>query len=154
MHQRGDYFVLLDPDGSDPNGWLSVIVRANTGVFYEAQCAGVHTMTERAEGFLVPASGIGAANKRVAWKELTDVFHRGKICLSPRLGEGHRLDASRIETLRETIAIIPFWTLTRGGRGELVTMALDETQLGNAVEGWVPVTTPYGDGVLTWPNCD
>ena len=51
-------YVSLDPDGmAGGTGWLYVVVRAQTGVFYKQQYGGTACRQGQVEGFLVPVYG-------------------------------------------------------------------------------------------------
>ena len=56
--------------------------------------------------------------------------------------------------LRGAVNELPFWHLDDDGRTHRSRLELDASRLSEAVEGWVPVKTPLGPGVLVWPNCD
>jgi len=148
--------VELDPDGTQGDDWLYVIVEADTGVVYTNQCAGFATEHRKCQGYLVPVEGckIDPLEGRVDPAELAAIFHDGAICL----GYGQDvapLPDERLEALDAAIRAIPFWTVNPG-RAERTrhTLLLDRSQLTRLAEAWVPVITPVGRGILVWKNCD
>jgi hypothetical protein len=65
------------------------------------------------------------------------------------------LPPDRLDALRAILASISFWGSEEGaGEKRRVGLRLDEDRLGELVEAWVPVSTPDGPAILTWPNCD
>lgn len=142
--------VFIDPDGTHGD-YVYVIVLARTGVEYGAQCEGVCTSERWAEGYLVPVQGLAVdAHDRVNWSELYDAFNRGG-CAHNRADFSAR---EHIGLLRSAVRKIPFWTSSLGGDDERGALDVDESRIDEAVEAWLPVTTPAGPGVLVWPNCD
>ena len=144
--------MFLDPDctGGDVVG---VIVRRATGVAYGSQCEGLMTADRYLEGYFVPISGLrfDPDAGRVDVATLRSVFHAGGRCLHA----SSAFDASEcVDALRSAVAEIPFWWEDAEGESHRAQLALDEPRLAEAVEGWVPVLTPSGPGVLIWPNCD
>ncbi len=156
--------VVVDPDGTGQS-YLGVIVQHATGVEYEQQCAGVECAMRTVEGYYVPLGGwkTDPDAGRVEWDELTNVFHRGVGPVGcpfggapwPSGSTNLRLPADRLEELRSAVAAIPYWGPEDGPENQRRTgLRLDETRLGELAEAWVPVITPDGPGILTWPNCD
>lgn len=154
-------FVFIDPDGT-AHDYLGVIVSHPTGIVYIQQCAGVETLMRSLEGYLVPVGGItfDPAQGSISSQGLTVTFHENGGCTYGGEGIGDpprapRLPPDRISQLRAIVESIPYWTALESGetsrRGQL---RLDETRLAEIVEAWVPVMTPEGCGILTWPNCD
>ena len=144
--------VFLDPDGSGGDV-LGVIVLGATGVEYGTQCAGIRTDERYVEGYFVPISGLvfDAEEGRIDVRILRAVFHVGDTCLHG--SDGFDL-AERVAALRHAVSKIPFWYTDAGGEMRRSQLELDVSRLHEAVESWVPVITPRGRAVLTWPNCD
>jgi len=139
--------ILIDPDGTQGNNWLYVIVEGTTGVVYESQCAGTTNEAREAEGFLVPVTGakLDAAEGSVDPMQLRAVFHNGTNCCS----DGMLLCNQKLRTLEHLISTIPYWSRTKRG-----CLELDHSRLDELVEAWVPVITADGPGILVWNNCD
>lgn len=138
-------YVFLDPDGmAGGTSWLYVVVYGRTGVFYQQQYGGTACRRGQVEGFLVPVFGPASL------AQLCDLF------------EGHfrgagtwnyRWQAGEVERLRKAVAGIRYWS----SDGETETphpLRLDEQQLCEADEAWIPVLTPDGSGILVWFNSD
>ncbi|MET0134978.1 MAG: DUF6210 family protein [Kibdelosporangium sp.] len=136
-------FVSLDPDGM-ADGWLYVIVTAETGVFYQQQFGGTACRQGQAEGFLVPVDGSDALG---ALRELfeKDFGGAGTWDYSWRDDEQDKLN--------RIIAGIRYWA-SDGHTEEPHDLRLDESRMREADEAWVPVLTPDGPGVLVWSNSD
>lgn len=136
--------VTIDPDGT--NGvYLGVIIQFPTGVMYEQQCAGTRCEQRAIEGYFVPLGGarFEVDKGRIASAELHGVFHSGDGCLGVLVPE-------RLAQLRLAVEAITYWTSTN----QRHFLQLDEGKIDQVVEAWIPVLTPDGFGVLTWPNCD
>lgn len=153
--------VVIDPDGTSQS-YCAVIVQHPTGVSYQQQCGGVECAQRSVEGYYVPLGGalLEAADGFVDFAKLTAVFHQGKGCRfggSPsRLPPNTpTLPPDRLDVLRAVVATIPYWRSEDGPAEEhRVGLRLDEDRLGELLEAWVPVLTPDGPAILTWPNCD
>ncbi|NUP08827.1 MAG: hypothetical protein HOW73_22500 [Polyangiaceae bacterium] len=112
-------------------------------------------------GYFVPLGGLKVdAESFLDPLRLRAPFHMGTSCTyggEPRLRHPNysELPGKRLELLIERIAEIPWWS--GGGATDETTrtpFVLDEKRLSEIVEGWVPVVTPDGAGILIWPNCD
>lgn len=147
-----DLVIELDPDGTQPGGWLHVIVEAATGAVYAAQCAGVANELRSCEGYLVPVGGLkmDPAAGRIDTAGLRAVFHDGRVCL----GAGEPLPAERLAALEAWITQVPFWIVAAHGGSLRQALELDRGRLDEIAEAWVPVRTPLGRAVLVWKNCD
>jgi hypothetical protein len=135
LHRR----IFIDPDGTLPD-YVLLIMRAPTGIIYEQQCGGTATRQLEAEGFLVPVADVALPALRALFE---GTFH----------GTGtwnYRWPDAEISRLRDAVASIPYWTET----GDRTFLRLDEPQLADADEAWIPVLTPDGPAILTWPNSD
>ena len=138
--------VFLNPGGG-PQFGLIVIVEASTGVTYAHQCGG-HANDHRVrEGFLVPVGGVDAARPIYDWFRRN---FRGN-CYPPVEWTGQRLDE-----LAALIGSVPCWSTPAGPAVEdrLTFLSLDTDRLDECVEAWIPVTTPYGKGILVLENSD
>ncbi|AGC44980.1 hypothetical protein MYSTI_03674 [Myxococcus stipitatus DSM 14675] len=147
--------VFLDPAGTSPFG-LAVIVLAPTGVTYEHQCEGLMTSTRAAEGFLVPVPSNDydpEANEAFDVEgALLGFFHKEFRGNPPPLEEWRQ---GQVESLAQVVSRVPFWSTPTGSApSELLHLSLDLDRIAEATEAWVPVTTPYGPGILVFQNCD
>jgi hypothetical protein len=135
-------YVALDPVGAD--GWLYVVVRAPTGVFYLQQYGGTACRQGQAEGFLVPVFGpLGAGRLR----ELFEGHFQGAGTWN------YQWPDDEVARLRAGVEGIGYWACD-GSSETPGPLRLDEQNLRDADEAWVPVLTPDGPGVLVWPNSD
>ncbi len=153
--RRGEcQFVFLDPDGT-LSPWLAVVIRRGMGVVYGTQCAGVATDQRFVEGYLVPLNGSkydvdGALP--VGITALNDVFHEDDKC---SWGSGSLpLPADRLAKLSTLVEQIPYWCCRLETADSKHSLRLDMSRIDEMAEGWVPVTTPDGSGVLVYRNCD
>jgi hypothetical protein len=138
-------YVVLDPDGmAGGTGWLYVVVRAQTSVFYQQQYGGTACRHGQAEGFLVPVHGPESLSQL---RELFEAHFRGAGTWNYQWGD------EEAGSLRKAIEGIRYWA------GDALSamphpLQLDEQQLSDADEAWVPVLTPDGPGILVWFNSD
>jgi hypothetical protein len=138
-------YVCLDPDGAaGDEGWLYVVVRAETGVFYQQQYGGTACSLGQVEGFLVPVSGPFGAD---LLRELSEGHFRGAGTWN------HRWQDEEARSLREAVEGICYWACDKNDQTP-GPLRLDEQSLSDADEAWIPVLTPDGPGVLVWPNSD
>jgi hypothetical protein len=144
--------VILDPDGSW-NPWVMAVVRLKTGIVYETQCAGTGCDQRYIEGMLVPLGGFRVVHDhgQVDTSLLTAVFHEGQACTWSWCGK--RLPKERLEALRSLIEDIPYWHGPED-KPERTPLKLDDARLDELAEGWIPILTPDGSGVLLFGNCD
>jgi hypothetical protein len=129
---------------ADGTGWLYVVVRAQTGVFYRQQYGGTACRQGVVEGFLVPVLG------PASYVQLRELFegHFG--------GAGtwnHRWRDKEIESLRQPVQGISYWACD-ALNATPHPLRLDEQHLSDADEAWIPVLTPDGPGILVWSNSD
>lgn len=144
--------VFLDPDGTG-DVLFAVIVQRPTGVAYGTQCCGLRNEERYIEGYLVPVSGLMVEpdDGRINVEALRSVFHVGDTCLHGR----DEFDAGDyVGALRNAVSKIPFWHIDAAGETHRTRLEINDTRLAEAVEGWVPVLTAVGPGILVWPNCD
>jgi hypothetical protein len=150
--------VMIDPDGTC-HSYLGVIVRHPTGIVYRQQCGGIETLERSAEGYFVPLGGatFDASQGRLLSVGLTAVFHDQGGCVFGGMSYvGYpAFPPERLAQLRLQVEAIPYWSVAESGDTEQrVPLQLDESRLSDLLEAWVPVVTPHGPAVLTWPNCD
>ncbi len=108
---------------------LNLVVLSASGVEYEAICGGHAGARRVARGFLVPLGEDGAA-------EVRGVFARFEGW-PPESGAAWKdADLSSM----------------RGALARVGSIALDEARVAELTEGWIPVTTPRGPGVLVTDN--
>jgi hypothetical protein len=139
-------YIFLNPDWTEDIG-LHVIVEAPTGVVYAHQCAGCLTETRAVEGFLIPVGGAEAARRIYAWFWST---FKGN-CYGPI----EWVEGRQLRELEVLVAQVPCWlTHPDGQDDERRFLELDKNRLGDCVEAWVPVKTPYGRGILVLENSD
>lgn len=138
-------YVSLDPDGmAGGTGWLYVVVRAQTGVFYQQQYGGTACRQGQVEGFLVPVYG---PDSLARLRELFEEHFRGAGTWN------YRWRDEELASLRKLVQGICYWACD--GLTEIPhALQPDEQQLSDADEAWIPVHTPDGPGVLVWFNSD
>jgi hypothetical protein len=146
-------FVFLDPDGTW-SPWLIVAITASTDVVYENQCAGTGCEHRLIEGFLVPIGGswVDPAGGAIGLEELTAIFHQGKACVWN--WKGNSLPPDRLEGLKKLVENIPFWACSHRGEDRRLNLKLDFDRVFEIAEGWIPIVTTDGPGVLLFQNCD
>lgn len=147
--------VFLDPAETHPFG-LAVIVLGPTGVTYENQCGGFLTETRSAEGFLVLVPSIDfdpeASEAFDVEGALLTFFHRE---FRGNLPAPEEWSQTQLADLANIVSRIPFWVTPSGVvPAALMHLSLDRDRLAELTEAWVPVTTPYGPGILVFANCD
>jgi hypothetical protein len=149
-------YIFLDPDGTQPL-CLMVIVAAATGVTYAHQCGGYATRIRQLEGFAVPVGDATAAQPLRAF--ISQRF-RGNPSIV-KGGADERADdgwtAADLEQLNVLLGHIALWKTFPEGAGvddERALLRLDRSRLDELTEAWIPVSTPYGPGVLVFANSD
>jgi hypothetical protein len=139
-------YVFLNPDGTEELG-LNVIIEAQTGVTYGHQCGGYSTEVKTAEGFLIPLGGTEIAEHLAR-------FFRDEFRGYPRTPDTD-WTPERINRLCDMVSEIPCWlTTAEPGEDRRVVLELDKNRFGDCTEGWIPVLTAYGPGVLVFKNSD
>ncbi|MEF2276812.1 DUF6210 family protein [Deinococcus sp. YIM 134068] len=125
---------------------MFVIVEAPTGVTYGEQCAGYANDQRQLEGFLIPTF----ANA----EPLVNFF--GRFQGSPP-GNLEEWKARDVEELAELVVGLRIWRTYSNEderNDEPHFLKLDRDRLAESTEAWVRVLTPYGPGVLVFPNSD
>jgi hypothetical protein len=145
--------VFLDADGMlEP--WLAAVIRHATGVVYATQCAGVATEQRFIEGYLVLLGGskYDATNETIEDDSLMNIFHQGETCMWHWRGKD--LPAERLQELKLLVEQITYWRSGGEGRDSPYRLCIDQDRIGEIAEGWIPIETPDGPGVLLYKNCD
>ena len=138
-------YIFLNPDGHEDFG-LQVIVEHPTGAVYAHQCADSLTEVREAEGFLIWVGGEETARPVYDWFWKT---FKGS-CYTP-VG----WTEAGVKQLAGLVAQIPCWlTHPEGEVDERRFLELNQERLGECVEAWIPVKTPYGRGILVLENSD
>jgi Family of unknown function (DUF6210) len=144
--------VFLDPDGTLPP-WLGVVVRAETGVLYANQCAGLSTEQRLVQGYFVPLGGskydVDGGEIEVA--PFIDVFHNDGACQWNWQGAAFPKD--RLDALAVLVKEIAYWS-TLEDRDRRDHLYIDQSRIEELAEAWIPVLTPDGPAVLVYTNCD
>ena len=157
----GSRRVIIDPDGTS-QAYLGVIIQFDTGVVYEQQCAGTETDLRGVEGYFVPLGGCRYDPNQgpIDFAALRAPFHNGGGCSfggRPYKAPANtcNLPSERLAQLRAAVESITYWGSDDSRAADLRThLTIDDSRMGELVEAWVPVLTPDGPGILTWPNCD
>jgi hypothetical protein len=138
-------YVFLDPDGmAGGTGWLYVVVHAETGVCYQQQYGGTACRQGQVEGFLVPVFG---PDSLAQLRDLFECHFRGAGTWN------YQWSTEEVNRLRKAVAGICYWACD-GETEAPRPLQLDERQLSEADEAWIPVFTPDGSGILVWFNSD
>ena len=138
-------YVALDPDAmAGGTGWLYVVVRAQTGVFYQQQYGGTACRQGQVEGFLVPVHG---PDSLARLRELFEGHFSGAGTWN------YQWRDEELNSLRSAVQGICYWACD-GLTETPHVLQLDEQQMRNADEAWIPVLTPDGPGILVWFNSD
>jgi hypothetical protein len=142
--KRGELRVVtLDPAMNWHEDWLGIIVAHPTGVVYENQCDGNTCDHRYEEGFYVPLEMRG--------RPFSDLFHGGRpYCRWWSEGD---VPEDLIQSLEAELAKLYYLTNHDKPHGRGV-ITLDRERLEQLVEGWIPVRTPDGPGILAFGNCD
>lgn len=139
-------YVFLDPDGSQGAG-VVVVVQAPTGVIYASQVGGYATEERSVEGFAIPLF------QSQHLKSLVSFFGRyGENPPSPEASCARWQDRD-LQALAEIVGQMPLWHTSRT-KDEPAFLEFDRARLPVLTEGWIPVITPYGPGILMRQNGD
>ncbi|WP_084473720.1 DUF6210 family protein [Deinococcus ficus] len=139
-------YVFLDPDGSQGAG-VVVVVQAPTGVIYASQVGGGANEERCVEGFAIPLF----APQHLA--ALVSFF--GRYGGNPPSSEAScaRWQDRNLQALAEIVGQMPLWHTSRT-KDEPAFLEFDRARLPELTEGWIPVITPYGPGILMHQNGD
>jgi hypothetical protein len=141
-------YIFLNPDGTQEKTLL-VLVEAKTGVEYGHQCAGLANHIREAEGFLIPVGGADSSEIFIKWfwKNFRGNSYEPATSWTQ----------TQIVELKELVASVVCWFTYKGKEEKSdarLFLILDDTRLAECTEGWIPVETPYGFGILIFDNCD
>jgi hypothetical protein len=136
--------IRLDPDGIRDFGLL-LIVETSQGVRYEHQVAGYLCEQRVVQGFIIPLGPPASADP------LADFFARAFRGYPPAVGWPAWPEKER-ETCANLVSSIQVWDQRIAEKW--VPLAVDTTRGGEVTEGWIPVLTAYGPGVLLFRNSD
>jgi hypothetical protein len=136
--------IRLNPDGTRDFGLL-LLVETSQGVRYEHQVAGYLCEQRVAEGFLIPLGPTLSADP------LADFFARS-FRGNPPLGGWPAWAEDQRDTCANLISKVEVWDERRAD--PWVPLAIDSSRGGEITEGWIPVLTPYGSGILLFRNSD
>ena len=128
-------YIFLDPDGTADFGMV-VVVLAKTAIHYAHECKRPVVRIMCSEGFLVPVGG-AAIPVLHEWFRRNLYFH----------------SASAVEqcVLKEILEGITLWKTYPDGENvadERHFLKLDSLRADEVFEGWIPVKSVYGQGVL------
>ena len=139
-------YVFLNPDGTESIG-LQVIVEFPTKIIYGHQCAGYVCETREAEGFLVPLG--------LSPEKFIRFFQRYEGHPPRIVGGRNKLTTQDINELGDLVSSLVFWVTSANGQADRrLGLQLNTEQINEITEGWIPVKTPYGYGILVFDNCD
>ncbi|PTA67056.1 hypothetical protein C8263_14880 [Deinococcus arcticus] len=139
-------YVFLDPDGSQGAGAV-VVVQAPTGVVYASQVGGYANDERSVEGFAIPLF-------HPQHLHALEMFFGRYGGNPPYPGTPYEWWQEKdLQVLTEIVRGIPLWHTTRE-KDEPASLEFDRARLDELTEGWIPVLTSYGPGILTHQNCD
>ena len=144
------HIVFLDPDGTNTD-YFGVIISGRTGVLYEQQCGGTDCLQMSLEGYFIPLGGTNyKGDGEINPEYLTSLFHTGRRCThgGADLQGSTLLDGDRLMKLKDYVKNIPIWFKDCSFQ---LKLAEDSNRI---YEAWVPISSPFGSGVLVWSNCE
>jgi hypothetical protein len=124
-----------------------VIVEAPTGIVYQTQVGGHACDQKTLEGFLLPCHPADHDDTRT----LENFFHetfRG----FPPITRGREWNPSDLHKLREIVS--QFIVGCAEAESAYSHLTFDDSRSSQATEGWLPVLTPWGPGILVHENSD
>lgn len=141
-------YIFIDPDGTFDN-WIYLLVENQTNIVYSSQCNGTDNEIRYLEGFLIPIGGdvydVGM-NQKIDIDRFVNIFKKKSK---------FQTNNFNIEELKKIIENITIWYSEEiDGNDVRNYLMLNESRINEAVEAWIPVLTPWGDGVLVWKNSD
>ena len=95
------------------------------------------------EGFYIPLETAG--------RPFSDLFHTNRPHC--RWWGDDEVPEDLVQALQAELAKLYYLSNDRKPHGQGV-VTLDQTRLGQMVEGWIPIQTPDGAGILVFGNCD
>lgn len=124
-----------------------VIVKRPSGIWYTNQCGGTMCAQPEEEGFLVPMERYHGDEEQLS-SMLEDTWFK-----DPESFE-EPWDKEDEETLNKLVS--SFESVGHGDNVWRPQLDLERWRDKNVSKGeaWVPVTTPFGPGWLTWENSD
>ena len=137
-------YVFIDPDGTHRN-YLYVIVNSPTGIIYSSQCEGLSTTEKSIEGFIVPLDEEKYSSRFIEFFT--------KYNGNPPNNIDTKWEEGDLETLSLIISDIPIWQSDMDSSSRTF-LKMDFDRINDLTEAWVPVKTPYGDGILIFKNSD
>lgn len=139
-----DATIFLDPDGTRDFGLL-LVVETSQGVRYEHEVAG-HACEERVvQGFVIPLGPTSAADP------LIDFFAR-TFRGNPPPGGWPAWAQDQRDFCADLVSKVQVWDEREADKW--VPLAVDSSRGSEVTEGWIPVLTSYGPGVLLFRNSD
>lgn len=137
--------VMIDPDGTYPAEWMYVVVHYPTGVTYGHQYGGTACRWGRVEGFLVPVQSDEARSR-------FDELFLHQLHGTGLWGGSKAPDDALVKHLSDAVALIRYWDANEATTPS--PLSLDVARAKEIDEGWLPVITADGPGILIWPNSD
>lgn len=139
--------ILLDPDGTRSFGTV-LLVEAQTGATYEHEAAGHWCEHRRVEGICIPLGPDQLAAR------LVEFFRTEFRGWPPVAGGSASWSDAQWAACAERVREITVWDETPPSEGQWTPLELDAERQSEATEAWLPVRTPFGDGVLAFVNSD
>lgn len=139
-----DAVILLNPDGIRDFGLL-LLVETSHGIRYEHQVAGYACEQRVARGFLIPLGPPASADPLVEFFERS---FRG----NPPLSGWSAWAQDQRDACAHLVSKVQVWDERVADKW--VPLAVDYSRGDEVTEGWIPVLTPYGPGVLLFRNSD
>jgi hypothetical protein len=145
VEQTVSEYVFLDPAGHADIGLVLLVLRA-TGVQYANQVGGLATEERCAEGFVVPLGQRDVEEElaRFFWTEFAGHSYQPRADWTQ----------DRLQRLGEILGRVRVWKTSPDTDDEPGLLSLDRTRSEELTEGWLPVESRYGPGVLLFKNCD
>lgn len=138
-------------------GGPKLVIKRQTGVFYENQTSGYGCMQREIEGFLIPFDSSEAE------KELELFFKRFRGApYGGRYLFGDQKDIDELAQLIQRFSLLQHALPERDFQAvfdlsdldDQYFLELDQQRIDELEEGWIPVKTISGSGILAFKNCD